>query len=98
MPGTDSHNLAGLHPCQLPSNRFGDYFTPGHCPRLSPHPPLDVLHRAALADLADMFKCLCPGHLQCCWMLTFNGCLAKTLVSSFTLNGSCFSHGMAGPV
>jgi hypothetical protein len=58
MPGTDSQNLARLHPAQLLGDRFGDHFSPGHGSRLSPYLPLDVVHRAALARLADMFKCL----------------------------------------
>jgi hypothetical protein len=28
--------------------------------RLSPHPPLNIQHRAALADSADMFKFFAP--------------------------------------
>ncbi len=35
------------------------------CTSMPPHPPLDVVPRAALPHSADIFKCLCPGHLQC---------------------------------
>jgi hypothetical protein len=33
---------------------------PSAAPRLPPHPPLDVFHRAAPADLGDMFNVYVP--------------------------------------
>ena len=40
------------------THRFSDHFPPGHGSRLPPRLLLDVLHRAAVADGADIFKCL----------------------------------------
>src|SRR6266851_6442127 len=62
MPGADPQNLGRLHPAQLLGDRLGDHFPPGHCSRLPPHPPLAIVHRAALPHPADIFKCLYPGH------------------------------------
>jgi hypothetical protein len=50
MPGADSQNLTRLHSHQL----FRDHFSPDHCPRLPPHPPLDIVHRAAVANRGDI--------------------------------------------
>src|SRR5215510_13288456 len=43
----DSNNLSRLDPAQPLGDSFGDNFAPGHCSRLPPHLPLDLLHRAA---------------------------------------------------
>jgi hypothetical protein len=60
--GRHAHNLGRLHPRQLPGDCLGEHFPPGPGSCLTPHPPLDVL---PLADSADIFKYLYPGHLQC---------------------------------
>ena len=65
MAWRDAQNLGRLHPPLLLGDCLGIHFPPGHCPRLPPDLPLNVVYRTALSQLADMFKCLCPGHLQC---------------------------------
>jgi hypothetical protein len=52
------HNLRRLHPAQLPRDRLDDHLAPGHRPRLPLNLPLDSVHRAALPQGADIFKCL----------------------------------------
>jgi hypothetical protein len=54
----DPDDLSRLHPAHLPGNGLGDHFPPRHRSRLTPHPPLDLLHRAALLQPAVIFKCL----------------------------------------
>ncbi|MBV8771877.1 MAG: hypothetical protein JO166_06035 [Deltaproteobacteria bacterium] len=54
----DPDNLGRLYPRELSRDGFDDHFPPGHCPRLTPHPPRAVLHRAPLPQSAVMFKCL----------------------------------------
>jgi hypothetical protein len=44
----DPDDIRRRYPTQLSTDGLDDYFAPGHCSRLPPHLPLDVLHRAPL--------------------------------------------------